>query len=417
MREPTQVYLDAQQAIGRSLEQIKRARNLGIVYLILAAVTAWRLTSHAGTATFNLSGGRSFGVAAAPLAWIVAASLAVMGGVQLARGLGRWQSAALAAAAIVFIFTLLAWAAAPNSFAFVGMLTQGITYSTPLIFGAMAGIMCERSGIVNIAIEGLLLSGAFTSALVGSVVSFWVGVAAAVVVGALFAWLLAWLAIRFKVDQVIVGFFVNFFVLGLTSFLGNRILSVDEAYNQVRTLKSLNIPLLHKIPVIGRILFEQTIFVYIAFALVFVLAWAFASTRWGLRTRAIGEHPRAADTLGVNVNRLRYANVIAAGGVAGFGGAWWTANVGRFNENITNGRGFIALAVVIVGRWSPTGALVGALVFGFFDAMESKLSFLKTGIPGEFIQMTPYLATIIVVAGFVGRSRAPRAAGQPYESQ
>ena len=417
MREPTQVYLDAQQAIGRSLEQIKRARNLGIVYLILAAVTAWRLTSHAGTATFNLSGGRSFGVAAAPLAWIVAASLAVMGGVQLARGLGRWQSAALAAAAIVFIFTLLAWAAAPNSFAFVGMLTQGITYSTPLIFGAMAGIMCERSGIVNIAIEGLLLSGAFTSALVGSVVSFWVGVAAAVVVGALFAWLLAWLAIRFKVDQVIVGFFVNFFVLGLTSFLGNRILSVDEAYNQVRTLKPLNIPLLHKIPVIGPILFEQTIFVYIAFALVFVLAWAFASTRWGLRTRAIGEHPRAADTLGVNVNRLRYANVIAAGGVAGFGGAWWTANVGRFNENITNGRGFIALAVVIVGRWSPTGALAGALVFGFFDAMESKLSFLKTGIPGEFIQMTPYLATIIVVAGFVGRSRAPRAAGQPYESQ
>ena len=417
MREPTQVYLDAQQAIGRSLEQIKRARNLGIVYLILAAVTAWRLTSHAGTATFNLSGGRSFGVAAAPLAWIVAASLAVMGGVQLARGLGRWQSAALAAAAIVFIFTLLAWAAAPNSFAFVGMLTQGITYSTPLIFGAMAGIMCERSGIVNIAIEGLLLSGAFTSALVGSVVSFWVGVAAAVVVGALFAWFLAWLAIRFKVDQVIVGFFINFFVLGLTSFLGNRILSVDEAYNQVPTLKSLNIPLLHKIPVIGRILFEQTIFVYIAFALVFVLAWAFASTRWGLRTRAIGEHPRAADTLGVNVNRLRYANVIAAGGVAGFGGAWWTANVGRFNENITNGRGFIALAVVIVGRWSPTGALVGALVFGFFDAMESKLSFLKTGIPGEFIQMTPYLATIIVVAGFVGRSRAPRAAGQPYESQ
>ncbi|MCU1391989.1 MAG: transporter permease [Ilumatobacteraceae bacterium] len=417
MQQPTEYYLEAQQAVGRSLEQIKRSRNLGVVYLILAAVTAWRLTSHAGTATFNLSGGHSFGIAAAPLAWVVSGSLAVMGGVQLVRGLGRWQTAALAAVAIVFIFTLLAWAAAPNSFAFVGMLSQGITYSAPLIFGAMAGIICERSGIVNIAIEGLLLSGAFTSALVGSVVNFWVGVAAAMAVGALFAWFLAWLAIRFKVDQVIVGFFVNFFVLGLTSFLGNRILAVDEAYNQVRTLKPLEVPFLHTIPVIGPILFEQTIFVYVAFALVAVLAWAFASTRWGLRTRAIGEHPRAADTLGVNVNRLRYRNVIGAGAVAGFGGSWWTANVGRFNENITNGRGFIALAVVIVGRWSPTGALAGALVFGFFDAMEAKLSFLNTGIPGEFVQMLPYLATIIVVAGFVGRSRAPRAAGQPYESQ
>ncbi|MCU1399634.1 MAG: transporter permease [Acidimicrobiales bacterium] len=417
MSTPTEVYRDAQLAVGRSLEQIKRSRNLGIVYLILAAITAWRLTSHAGTATFNLSGGHSFGVAATPLAWVVAGSLAVMGGVQLARGLGKWQTAALAAVAVVFIFTLLAWAAAPNSFAFVGMLSQGVTYSAPLIFGAMAGIMCERSGVVNIAIEGLLLSGAFTSALVGSVVNFWVGVGAAMVVAALFAWFLAWLAIRFKVDQVIVGFFINFFVLGLTSFLGNRILAVDEAYNQVRTLVPWKIPGLHSIPVIGPILFEQTIFVYIAFALVAFLAWAFAKTRWGLRTRAIGEHPRAADTLGVNVNQLRYRNVIAAGAVAGFGGSWWTANVGRFNENITNGRGFIALAVVIVGRWSPAGALAGALVFGFFDAMEAKLSFLNTGIPGEFVQMLPYLATIIVVAGFVGRSRAPRAAGQAYDSQ
>ncbi|MCU1387955.1 MAG: simple sugar transport system permease protein, partial [Ilumatobacteraceae bacterium] len=151
MSTPTEVYHEAQMAVGRSLEQIKRSRNLGIVYLLLAAITAWRLTSHAGTATFNLSGGHSFGVAATPLAWVVAGSLAVMGGVQLARGLGKWQTAALAAVAVVFIFTLLAWAAAPSSFAFVGMLSQGVTYSAPLIFGAMAGIMCERSGVVNIA--------------------------------------------------------------------------------------------------------------------------------------------------------------------------------------------------------------------------------------------------------------------------
>ena len=417
MSTPTEIYTETQQSIGRSFEQIRRSRNLGIVYLVLAGIAALAFTGHAGSATFTLDNGRSFGVAATPLAWIVAGTLAVLGGVQLARGLGRWQSAALAAAAVVFVFSLLAWAAAPRSFAFVGMLSQSITFSTPLIFGALAGIMCERSGVVNIAIEGMLLNGAFTSALVGSVTTFWVGVLAAMITSALFAWLLAWLAIRFKVDQVIVGFFINFFVAGLTAFLDQRILSSNPSYNGVDTLRPLKIPLLNKIPVLGPVLFSQTIFVYTGFVLVAFLAWAFRSTRWGLRTRAVGEHPKAADTLGVNVNRIRYRNVIAAGAIAGFGGSWFTANVGRFRENITDGRGFIALAVVIVGRWSPVGALTGALVFGFFDALKDKLGFLKTGIPSEFVGMTPYLATIIVGAGFAGRSRAPKASGQPYESQ
>ena len=417
MSTPTEIYKDAQHTIGRSFEQIRRSRNLGILYLILAAVVAYSLTGHEGTATFNLDGGRSFGIASMPLSWFVAGTLAVLGGIQLMRGLGRWQTAALAAAAVIFLFALLAWAAAPRGFALVGMLSQAVTFSTPLIFGALAGILCERSGVVNIAIEGLLLNGAFTSALVGSVTTFWVGVLAAMITGALFAWLLAWLAIRYKVDQVIIGFFLNFFILGLTSFLDNRILSTDEAYNGVATLKPWKIPLLSKIPVIGPILFEQTYYVYLAFALVALLAWAFQSTRWGLRTRAIGEHPKAADTLGVNVNRMRYINVIAAGAIAGFGGSWWTANVGRFREEIVNGRGFIALAVVIIGRWNPVGALCGALTFGFFDALQAKLGLLKTGIPSEFIGMTPYVATIIVVAGIGGKSRAPKAAGQPYESQ
>ena len=417
MSTPTEIYKDLQHSVGRSFEQIRRARNLGIVYLILAGIAAWVFTGHGGTATFNLDGGRSFGVAATPLAWLVAGPLAVLGGIQLFRGLGKWQTAALAAAAVVFVFSLLAWAAAPRSFAFVGMLSQSITFSTPLIFGALAGILCERSGVVNIAIEGMLLNGAFTSALVGSITTFWVGVAAAMITSALFAWLLAWLAIRFKVDQVIIGFFLNFFIAGLTAFLDNRILGTNPGYNGVDTLKPLKIPLLHRIPVIGPIFFTQTVFVYAAFIVVAFLAWAFRSTRWGLRTRAVGEHPKAADTLGVNVNRMRYHNVIAAGAIAGFGGSWFTANVGRFREDITDGRGFIALAVVIVGRWSPVGALSGALVFGLFDALKDKLGFLKTGIPSEFIGMTPYIATIIVVAGFAGRSRAPKASGQPYESQ
>ncbi len=414
---PTELYHSAQDTIGRSFEQVRRSRNLGFLYLVLAAVVALTLTGHEGSATFNLDGGRSFGIASTPLSWFVAGTLAVMGGIQLMRGLGKWQTAALAAAAVIFVFALLAWAAAPRGFALVGMLSQALTFSTPLIFGALAGILCEKSGVVNIAIEGMLLNGAFTSALVGSVTTFWVGVGAAMLTGAMFAWLLAWLAIRYKVDQVIVGFFLNFFIVGLTSFLDNRILSKSPDYNGVPSLKTLDIPLLEKIPVLGPILFQQTVFVYLAFILVALMAWAFRSTRWGMRTRAIGEHPKAADTLGVNVNRMRYINVTAAGAIAGFGGSWWTANVGRFREEIVNGRGFIALAVVIVGRWSPIGALSGALVFGFFDALKDKLGFLKTGIPSEFIEMTPYLATIIVVAGIGGKSRAPKAAGQPYESQ
>jgi simple sugar transport system permease protein len=285
------------------------------------------------------------------------------------------------------------------------------------VFGALTGIVCERSGIVNIAIEGLLLNGAFTCVLVGSVTTFWLGVLAAMITTAMFAWLLVWLSIRFKVDQVIVGFFLNFFIGGLTAFLDNRILQKDQTYNNVRTLKALKIPFLHTIPVVGPILFTQTIFVYVGFAMVALLAWAFKRTKWGLRTRAVGEHPRAADTLGVDVNKMRYRNVIGAGLIAGFGGSWFIANVGRFREGMTDGKGFIALALVIVGRWNPVGAFAGALTFGFFDALQQKLGFLKTGIPGEFIQMTPYLATIIVVAGFAGRTRPPKAAGQPYESQ
>ena len=410
-----------------TFEEKRRARNLGIAYLVLAGITGLFLTGHAGTATFNLDAGRSFSLSAVPLAWFASGTLAVLAGVQLWRGFGKWTNVVLAMALTLMFMSFLAWAAAGREFSFIGMLASAVTFSTPLVFGACAGIMCERSGIVNIAIEGLLLNGAFTSAFIGSVASglpgvsdttaFWIGVLAAMFTSALCAWLLAWLAIRFRVDQVIVGFFINFFVLGLTSFLSSRVLTENPDYNDTPTLPAWNLPLLGRIPVIGPIFFRQTVFVYAAYLLVAVFTWFLFRTRWGLRTRAVGEHPRAADTLGVNVLRLRYRNVILAGAIAGFGGAWWTATLGRFNENITNGRGFIALAVVIVGRWHPVGALCAALLFGLFDSVADKLSLLNTGIPSEFIKMTPYLATIVVVAGLVGRSRGPKAAGQPYESQ
>ena len=405
-------------AVTLTPEQAKRSRNFGIVYLLLAAVCVVVFArGEGGTSTFGLSGDASFGVPGIPLAWIAAVSLAALGGVQLSKGTGRWTNALLAAAALLFVFTFMAWAGAGRQFSLTGTLHDALKASTPLVLGALAGILCERSGIINIAIEGMLLAGAFTSALVGSISNIWIGIAAAMVVSSLLALLLAWLSIRFKVDQVISGFAINFFVLGLTSFLDSRVLTRNPDFNSVGTVSEWHVPLLHEIPIVGPILFEQTFFVFVALGAVALVAYALFQTRWGLRTRAVGEHPTAAGTLGVDVIRRRYVNLAIAGAVAGFGGSWWTGDVGRFNENITNGRGFIALAVVIVGRWHPIGALAAALMFGFADALALKFSFLGTGIPSEFLAMAPFLVTLVVVAGFGRGARPPHALGQPYEQQ
>ncbi len=414
----TDAYLGLAGSVTRTPDQVKRSRNLGIAYFVLAVVTLVVFArGDGGTSTFGLGGDSTFGVPSIPLAWICAVSFAALGGVQISRGTGRWQSALIAAAALLFVFTLMAWAAAGKQFSLTGTLHDALKASTPLVFGALGGIMCERSGIINIAIEGLLLAGAFTSAVVGSVVNIWVGIGAAMVVSALLALMLAWLTIRFHVDQVIVGFAINFFVLGLTSFIDSRVLTRNPEYNGTGTISQWKVPGLHRLPIVGPILFEQTFYVYVALGLVAFIAWALFKTKWGLQTRAVGEHPTAAGTLGIDVLRRRYINVTLAGAISGFGGSWWTADVGRFNENITNGRGFIALAVVLVGRHHPVGALMAALVFGFADALALKFSFLNTGIPSEFLELAPFLVTLVVVASVGRGARVPAALGQPYEEQ
>jgi len=398
-------------------EERTRARNVGIAYLLLGVVALLIFTRRSGDAQFKLGGGDSIGLPASPLAWACGITFIALGAAQLVKGLGKLTNVLLGVAVTLFVISFLAWAAAGDGFSFSGLINTTIQYSVPITFGAAAGIICERSGVVNIAIEGMLLGGAFTGTIVGSATTRWVGVVAAIVVGGLLALLLATLAIRYKVDQVIVGFAINFFALGVTSYLDAGVLSDHENLNSVTPLGPVNIPLLSKIPVLGEA-FKQNVYVYASYVLVIALTFGLFRTRWGLRTRAIGEHPKAADTLGVDVLRMRYRNVTLAGAVAGFGGSWWPAgNVGRFNENITGGRGFIALAAVIFGRWHPVGAFCGALVFGFFDALSGKLSDLHTGIPSEFLQTAPYVATIVVVAGFIGRSRSPAASGQPYEHQ
>lgn len=401
-----------------SAEQKKRSRNVGLTMVVLGILAGSIFTNRPGDAGFKLLDDYVFVIPARPFATALAIVLVALGAVQLLRGLGRVTNVVLSIATATFVIGFLTWAASGGSFNFTGMLQDTVARSVPITLGAIAGILCERSGIINISIEGQLLGAAFAGSVVGSILGPWMGILAAVAMGVGLSAILAVFAIRYRVDQVIVGFAVNFFSLGLTSFLTSRVLTEYPEYNLLTPFKPWAIPLLSDIPVVGTVLFTQTLFVYASVVAVVVATWMLYRTRWGLRTRAIGEYPKAAGTLGVDVIRLRYRNVLIAGAVAGLGGAWWpVGTVGRFDQNITGGRGFIALAAVIFGRWHPVGAFCAALVFGFAEAIQLKMSNLNTGIPSEFLLMAPYLVTLVVVAGFVGRSRAPKAAGQPYDAQ
>jgi simple sugar transport system permease protein len=272
--------------------------------------------------------------------------------------------------------------------------------------------------VVNIAIEGMLLSAAFVGSVAASASNnLWIGVLGGIVIGAALGGVLALLSIRYTVDQIIGGTVINIFALGTTSFLVARVLSRPEHQdlNRPGTFGRVAIPGLSDIPILGPLLFNHTPFVYLMFGLVFLASWALFRTRWGLRLRAVGEHPRAADTVGIDVLRTRYRAVILGGAIAGLAGTFFSLDsAGSFQEDMTAGKGFIALAALIFGRWHPVGALAAALVFGFAEELQARLALLDTPISSEFLLMTPYVVTIIVVAGLVGRARAPAADGQPY---
>lgn len=318
---------------------------------------------------------------------------------------------------VAFVLAFLCWAIAGQTISFVGLLQGALLLAVPLIFGAMSGVLCERSGVINIAIEGELLAGAFLSALVASLLGVtWSGLIAAPVAGVVVGLLLALFTVRYAVDQIIVGVVLNILVIGLTSFFYSRFMqSAPNVYNSPGTLQPIEIPLLSDIPLLGPILFEQTIIVYLMYVVVAVVHVALFRTRWGLRTRAVGEHPEAADTVGIGVNRTRFRNVVLGGAIAGLGGAFFTlGQVGAFTEGMTAGKGFIALAALIFGRWRPLGALAAALFFGFADNLQTYLTILEVPVPSKFMLMVPYLATIFAVAGLVGRIRPPAADGKPY---
>jgi simple sugar transport system permease protein len=315
------------------------------------------------------------------------------------------------------ILAFLCWTASGKFVPFTGILQGAVMFSVPLIFGSMSGLLCEKSGVINIAIEGQLLFAACVSAMVASIShNVIVGLLFAPIAGALVSLLLAFFAIKYQVDQVILGFVLNVLVIGITGYIYSKLLvPYGDVWNVGPTFKRISIPVLSEIPVVGPIFFNQTIVVYLMYAIVVVIQFALFKTRWGLRTRAIGELPIAADSVGIDVNRLRYKNVLLAGLVAGIGGSYFTLGaVGSFTKEMTSGAGFIALACLIFGKWTPRGAVTAALFFGFTTSLQGNLSIIGVSIPSEFMLMVPYVATIIAVSGLVGRVRAPAADGIPY---
>ncbi|MFG1655039.1 ABC transporter permease [Micromonospora chersina] len=403
-----------------------RTRKVGLILLalgVLAAVMFGALATDQ-QARFTLSeteGGAALEITGTIGAILFGVIAAATGGALLAGVPKRWLTVLLGVGLVAFVLSFLCWqvSAAPegrNFMPLVNIVRGTFILALPLIFGALSGVLCERSGVVNVAIEGQLLMGAFSGALFGSISgSVWVGLVAAAIGGAIISLLLAVFAIRYLVDQVVMGTVLNLLALGITGFLYERLMQTDATkYNSAPRFSNWEIPLLKDIPLIGPALFRGNIFLYLGLLLVLVIHIALFRTRWGLRTRSVGEHPTAADTLGVKVLRLRYRNVLMAGLVAGVGGASYTLALYSFTKNMIGGKGFIALAALIFGRWSPTGALLAALFFGFADQLATYLGAIGSSIPSQFLAMLPYLATILAVAGLVGKVRAPAADGKPY---
>ena len=409
---------------------VARRRSLGIFFLALAAGMAVLFGigvqgDPKADFVLNLASANAINVpdVVVPVratAFVLSAVAAFFGAVQTVRGFGRWSYAVLAFVIALFLFAFLAWAARNSSLSLVGMLQGTVVRATPLTLGAFSGLLCERAGVINVAIEGQMLLGAFVAAMVASATqSAALGLLAGMLGGGLIGLILAVFAIQYLVDQIIVGVVLDLFCLGLTGFLYDRLMVPFQAtLNSAAVVPPLPIPLLSRIPVVGPIFFDQDVFVYLLYVLLIAIQVALFQTRWGLRVRAVGEQPRAADTAGINVLRTRYINVVLGGLVAGLAGSFFTIGaVGQFTKNMTSGRGFISLAAMISGGWTPIGSFGASLVFGFADALQNFLAVLNVPISSYFLLMAPYIATILVVAGVVGRVRPPANDGKPYIKQ
>jgi len=408
------------------------ARIRGIAFVILGLFAAYLATGSMGIpASFSLwvheqGGDAAVLMTSVGILWAVAAiGSALVAGLQLMRGAAfswrRWLLVLIAPWILALLSDLLAGKPAIMT----NVLSGSLEVATPIALAAMAGILSERSGMLNIALEGKMLIGAFTASVVSSVVFIATGnvllatlvaIVAAMAVSGLTGLLLAWLGIRHRVDQIIAGTVINIGAVGITNFIFLRVLQHNTELNSPPSVQPFLLPFLSDLPVIGPIFFSAKPYVYVGYILVIVLTYMIYRTRWGLRLRASGEKPAAAGTVGINVLRIRYRAIVFAGLITGLAGSYLSlATAGSFQMQMTAGKGFIGLAAMIFGAWHPIGAFFAALVFGFADTIQTLLSILGVGVAPQLLASVPYVVTIVVVAGVVGRVRGPASAGQPYE--
>ena len=424
--------MSVRDSVSESLVVAKRSWKLPGVYVAACVLLVVFAVSTSGDVTIRLNDkSQSYTIpdivaAGAPIVWVLAALSVLVTAWTLVSVIRRTRVAAWARVAGMVIvavstvagFLLYAGSDSTGAVTVTSTLVSTVAISTPLIFGALSGVVSERVGVVNIAIEGDLLVGAFAGVMAASYFQMpSAGLLAAPIAGAALGALLALFSVKYGVDQIIVGVVLNVLALGLTTFLYGTVMT--DAPGSLNTnqfsLSSIKIPGLAEIPVIGPVLFNQTILVYLMYAAVVALAFFLFRSRWGLRLRACGEHPRAADTVGINVGRTRTLNTILGSAFAGLGGAFFTIGSGlAFTDNISAGNGYIALAAMILGKWNPVGAMGAAVMFGFAQALARMLPNIEPAIPADLVSMIPYVVTIIAVAGFVGKSRAPAAENVPY---
>ena len=415
----------------RRIYDISPTRKLavGIAELIIAVVILFGFIINTTPNTFTrfvmTPGGIDIGtmpdwiIPTLPTLIILFVLSAAIGIYQLIRGFGRATNGMVGLCGLFLIFSFITWQAAGRSVNLGGMLTSAVLLAVPITLGAFSGILSERAGVINIAIEGMMLMASMVGAVIGSITnSAWIGLLAAVLSGLLLSLIHGVLSIKYKINQIISGTVINIFSAGLTGFLSQTYLYTNQALNNPPMFTRITIPLLANIPLLGPMFFNTNVFVYMMFFFLIVIQVALFSTRWGLRFRSVGEHPRAADTLGINVIRTRYVAVLLSGIVAGIAGGFFTlGSVGRFNEGMTAGKGFIGLAAMIFGNWRPLGALGAGFIFGFADAIGSRLMLLGSAIPPQIMAMSPYIITMIVLAGFIGKGDMPAADGEPYEKE
>lgn len=420
------VTVSEELAHTESREARTQRISTGVLIGIMGALLAYLALGTRGTSLFALSNALddiqlpTIALPSLPTVAIAALlTLLAAAGFLSGRLAGRWPAIAGTVAGIAVIVGFLAWAAADRGlpFAVTNQLQGTLNVATPLVLGALAGVLCERAGVVNVAIEGQMLTAAFTAGVVGSLTkSITFALIGAALAGVLMAALLAVFALKYLVDQVVLGVVVNLLASGITGFLFDQLVQPESSLlNQAPIMQKVAVPLVSEIPFLGPVLFQQTVLAYLAIVSVVIVWFLLYRTKWGLRVRSVGEHPEAADTVGINVHAVQWSAVLAGGVFAGLGGAFFTIGAtGAFNKDMTVGNGFIALAALIMGRWHPVLAATMALFFGFVTQLGQTVGAIKAPLPSEFLGMLPYLATIIAVAGLVGRVRAPAHDGVAY---